>query len=117
MNDFPEADARTELDATKAALAELRELVAKETAALLDMADDGLEDDAVFFAIRRLILILPAEMRPRDPTKTWSAKHVNNSVSLGGFDEKEAAEDLDEFWRRRRRRGAIGIGFGNIFLG
>lgn len=56
-----------QLEATEAQLHQLRELVAKETGDLVELADvEGLDDDSVFFAIRRLILKLPVHMHPCD---------------------------------------------------
>lgn len=56
-----------ELAETKAALLELRTAVGKEMGQLVELADEGLDDDSVFFAMRRLILLLPEGMRPCDP--------------------------------------------------
>ena len=58
----------TALAEKTAALDALRAAVAKETGALVRLADEsGLDDESVFYALRRLIVMLPAELQPADP--------------------------------------------------
>ncbi len=69
---------QAELGATRAELARLRAAVAGETGALDRLADEeGLYDDAVFEAMRRLIELLPAELRPADPGAMIGAGNPN----------------------------------------
>jgi outer membrane protein TolC len=69
------AATKADLAATRAELERLRALVAKEMGALYRLSDEGLEDDQVYFAMRRLIIALPAELRPADPANMVREAH------------------------------------------
>lgn len=68
MTDAPSKHLEVALAASDAALADLRAAVAKETGDLIKLADEeGLDDDSVFYALKRLVKKLPENMRPMNP--------------------------------------------------
>lgn len=56
------------LEEKSAALERLRTVVAEEMGKLHRLADEGLDDDSVYYSMTRLIEMLPVEMQPADPS-------------------------------------------------